>query len=246
MSESDDKPMDAATDSRSEASRDKSNSDHPASKVSGALGKEQHPPSTKDCKEPSKEQKHWLEYGAFVAALIAAIGAIAAAILAGWQACIARDAEQRQLRAYVTIDIPKQFVRLSDEGRPVVHVSVKVLGQTPAYEVVMKSGLTIGNWPVSKDDHFHEADPTKTPAFTYYPGVNADEGITRFLDSGISRERFETALLGRGERPLFFGTIHYRDAFGVDRYTRFCLGIVGSLKDNSLAYDRCSHYNDSN
>jgi hypothetical protein len=65
-----------------------------------------HPPENRG--RANRQERHWLDNLAVLAASAAAIGAAGAAGVSAWQACIARDTEQRQIRAYISL----QSIRL--------------------------------------------------------------------------------------------------------------------------------------
>src|SRR3954451_10924793 len=91
----------ATQDTSNRAEPEKNEAVNPRSQSSRS-GREIHAPQANAISNnPTKEEKHWLEYATAACASIAAIGAIAAAIFTAMQAWIANDSEKRQLRAYV-------------------------------------------------------------------------------------------------------------------------------------------------
>jgi hypothetical protein len=137
--------------SANSTTQDKQNSENSGIKPPRPSGKEAqpHPHHQRNCCD--KDKKHWLDYAVFTAAVLAAIGAIAAAGFTAWQASIAdeqlevaKDTAKRQLRAYLSVSAPGNAVRNFEEGK-VAHVTVQLDngGLTPPYKGAWHSGITV-------------------------------------------------------------------------------------------------------
>lgn len=177
--------------------------------------------------------KHWLEYATSFFALIAALAAIAAASFGFWQAWVANDTEVRQLRAYVHIT-PGKFSGTGSLNGPLdiaLQPGIKVFGQTPAGQVVVPWALDVNQWPMTDNFQFAYMKSEMQSTSSQAPG---EERPIDAKTRTISRE--EMAAIAAGTKRLYaYGTIVYRDVFGVSRYTHFCwhFDVEGITKQNA-------------
>jgi hypothetical protein len=169
------------------------------------------------CTYTSNNEKHWLDYAIFAAALVAAIGGIAAASFTGWQAWIAEDTAKRQLRGYLIIgsnDIPK----LAEGIQPFVKVTIQNMGQTPTYDGAWISGVNVLDYPLRQtivnDDCINVMkDPT---APKWMIGKSSD--MEKWRD--IPFQASEVKAIHDGKSAIYFhGRICYRDIFKEVRHT---------------------------
>jgi hypothetical protein len=133
--------------------------------------------------QPKNDEKHWLEYATFFNSLVALLIAIMAASFAWYQGWVARDTEQRQLRAYILVD--KASVVLNGTTLR-TEFDIKNFGLTPAYNLFVRtrmqtdeggvarlvgieggvvsevinlesSGVGAPDWRPRHDEHYYEA-----------------------------------------------------------------------------------------
>jgi hypothetical protein len=178
-------------------------------------------------------------------AVIALIVAVFAAIGTICQAWIARDQEQRQLRAYLSAQIPAKFIEVLPDNTVQIVVAIKDFGQTPGIDARNGSAFEIRPYPMPKDVKI--IVPTLVgPAVSVYPQNDLGETITGTLALKATDAQVIDAFASKGQRPYFYGTVHYQDIFGEDRHTNFCFNVLGSLIDRKFGFERCPQFNDSN
>jgi hypothetical protein len=198
---------------------------------------------------PRNERRHWLEYAAVAMAGAAFVVSCFAAAFSGWQAWIARDAEERQLRAYLELtDIEVVCPDCATIG-PVtpmpypsqnfVHIRFENSGQTPARAIRYKI-----NWWVipSKDaplpENFDYSDYSpNAPALVSTSELARD----KHRDGGgaieLDIDRFRTATKGTSTIYLY-GHLDYCDVFGKPRETAFCFLYVPNVGEKLPICDR--------
>jgi hypothetical protein len=169
--------------------------------------------------KPYKVGHHWLEYAGVVLAAFAAIAASFAAGFSGWQAWIARDTAERQLRAYVYVSLDIDLNKnLDGSSTFTVTPSAKVFGGTPAAWVSPYWDLKIlPGW--SSPDEFPEL-----PVITGRADIVTAPGQEPKIGSkNVMLQEFDIASLKtRAQLIIAFGRIAYNDVFGKSRWTDFC------------------------
>lgn len=171
----------------------------------------------------NKKNKHWLDYAVFVAAILAAIGGIGAAGFTWWQASIARDqlevaqdTAKRQLRAYVHVQSAKPK-DICDGCFPTAAITLKNSGQTPAYD--WQAGQAIGLFDKDHKVPWPDFDFTTGTRGILAPGQTSDFEVTNHKIV-LTRESLQA--LSDGSLTLFvIGHVRYRDAFGIQRNTKY-------------------------
>jgi hypothetical protein len=192
------------------------------------------------CAKPSEEPKEVAFFGVKPGEWL-----IAGATLLLWYATMrlvwdAKAASQRQLRAYV---FPKP-IELRDFGEgetPRLVIKIQNFGQTPAYKFkqasrggYVKYPLTDGP-PDTRDEH-PETQPLAPTGYILAQPV---------LKSPLTKEQI-AAIASKKMCIMFVGQIDYTDAFGKERWVKYCfysggddtLGNVNSYKGhNSTSED---------
>lgn len=145
----------------------------------------------------------------------------------------ARQNAQRQLRAYLFVD----KIDCSIEGNE-VHLELKNSGQTPAYNIRQWTAASLR--PLANPGTFERIDVISTP-FDVGPGGTAH---VRFPPP--TRARTERQTIIDGPNGLFvFGEIFYRDAFEVERWTRFRLVQAGASNVEHARVEACTEGNEA-
>ncbi len=148
------------------------------------------------------------------------------------QLSISREVMQRQLRAYVYVEA----VRSADDSYS-RYFAIKNSGQTPAY------GLSF--WSITEDKMlsphltFGDRPHGDSSNLTLNPG-----NIQGFLSGYFTKGKTDS-LIKTGEVGVFtYGEITYRDAFGIERFTKFRYryGHLG----NPYVVTVCAEGNESN
>lgn len=122
-----------------------------------------------------------------------------------------RQGERRELRAYVYLG-KGRYVRDQVEAS----VDFKNFGLTPAHDVWPETKASVHDYPLTEDlesldrkgEGTFDLPPNSEPYTLRFPYAEWHDPQHRWGDS-------DTAL-------YLYGTIHYRDAFGRGRETRFC------------------------
>ena len=191
-------------------------------------------------------KRHWLDYAAVWAASFAALAASAAAGVGAWQAWIARDSEQRQLRAYIYV-LPS-ITDFSVGKKPYASITIKNGGQTPAYDFNVSMNEDIRPFPQRES---LKGIGTQPSALT-----QTSDGIGAFLYqsheyvvsmppvNALSRQDYDDVIKGTERRFYVWGRVLYLDAFKRQHHLNFCFTIDGdSLSAGTTHY--CKDYNDT-
>jgi len=132
----------------------------------------------------------------------------------------AEDTAERQLRAYVHIDL-NEFSRFDITPGRILQAGIVLRnsGQTPAYDVVVVSDIECHPYP-----QFGMGSPIDDDKEGSRAVLNAGQQIyfKPFSKITVSTEDSEQIESG-GWRPYIFGSITYRDVFGKKRLSEFRL-----------------------
>jgi hypothetical protein len=133
-----------------------------------------------------------------------------------------RETAVRQLRAYVGIS--KAFITFLKEKEPEIQVHIRNSGQTPAYDVRMWIGAGLGSFPV--DGKSLKPPPTGAEPSSSVLGPGEEPSAMVFQHPIISEGYMP--ILGTPDLTLYaYGEVHYRDAFGNQRFTKYRLMFGG-------------------
>jgi hypothetical protein len=188
--------------------------------------------------------------------LMAKVGlvvAVFAALFTGWQAWIARDIAQRQLRAYVSGNPDYIFT-----FNPTIPVQIRFTlsnhGQTPAYAMANAAVIEILPYPLSKTDPLPPIPALVESTFTLHPNMTFFGTVSAART--FSQAEITRAIHNDGLRIYILGLIEYKDAFGRVRSTRYCRSVVGTDHlaevakgipgpDRPMQYELCIPHNDA-
>ena len=163
---------------------------------------------------------------------------------------ISRDVEQRQLRAYVGTTFGEESGKSSfyPPGLAIIRLPIHNFGQTPAYEVRYEAGIDLRAYPLPKNNDFKvpsiENNTAPNP-FTLFPNMTTPMGIVVHTKRPLTQSEVASIQDGKTHQMYVWGTISYRDAFGTQRWTHFCVGFY-NLTGEGADFAPCSAYNDSN
>jgi len=150
------------------------------------------------------------------------------------------DAVVSQLRAYV--HVTEAAIHYLDQPLSQVHLVIKNSGQTPAYDLVDWMGVRLTHFPLAIELLPPEPGSISTSKSSIGPGVS----YNKVHEIRVSNEN--KAALRNGTWAIYvFGEIHYRDAFKIDRFTRYRLiygGDAGARPEGALS--NTQEGNDSN
>lgn len=132
---------------------------------------------------------------------------------------VAIDTERRQLRAYTSMD----WYPLEDfeESKiPRAGAKVTILGQTPAYDLSLITHIAALPYPLKGDVRNIPGPAVESVARTLLaPNQTASNKLG--LTYAPNHDQFQI-MNGAGYRIFVWGEVTYRDAFKIDRRTRFC------------------------
>lgn len=179
---------------------------------------------------------------------IGAIAAVWASAVAQQQLVISRDTEKRQLRAYI-YTVPA-IANLAPGQRPIVSITVKNGGLTPAYNINAALNALVLEHPQkgpisrigAKPDPTHPT-PDGVGAFVFQ-----DHDMELVLPPAatptIGPDIFQSIIDGTQKRLYVWGRLQYLDAFHEQHYLNFCFTIDGeSVKLGKVHH--CPDYNDA-
>jgi hypothetical protein len=150
--------------------------------------------------------------------------------LTGYQAYIAKDSAQRQLRAYVSVNIEKH-PDLDNSNLPEMVVLFKNNGQTPAYDVDARFEVYIGDQRLTDSDMSKirpALDELNKSVSVLFPSQEFREASVPGVGIPLTQE--DKTLVSMGAKTLWVvGRATYTDAFGYPRFTHFRLYMRGAV-----------------
>ncbi len=153
-----------------------------------------------------------------------------------------RESAHRQLRAYVSAKPGNPGVTNFGEGLTAeAKIEIHNFGPTPALYLTTNSGLFLRVYPLIESTDLKIPPPKEVmEGITLHPN-ETNFGIT--LKRKIEPMQFLAINSGLG-RLYAFGTISYKDVFGVPHWTHFCFSYFGEgMTLNN--WETCSRYNDT-
>jgi len=166
------------------------------------------------------------------------------ALVATW--LIMRDTRNRQLRAYLIVTAKGGGFVPQDNARRYkfeFRVVLKNTGQTPAYEVVSNCIARLEQFPLL-DNYPFELSPIHEAASSGILGADEQYELTAIADRMYTDEEIVEFKSGPAKRLVAYGTIYYKDAFGVRHYTNFSHS-MGWRVDGSVVGSNTKHHNDA-
>jgi hypothetical protein len=194
------------------------------------------------------ERSHWAHerrHNRVITAfsIVAAAAAVAAAVIASWayvqtrrqadeakrqadaamdQILVAKDTEERQLRAYVVVRAQEKIDNFFVGGKAHVQGILDNVGQTPVYNSNVLSGVGVLDYPLKGPLAFAPcnlimATPDARRHFfgkETYPGKDRDTPFT---------EEETTKIKGGSSAIYYYGKVCYTDIFQKVRHTEFCI-----------------------
>jgi hypothetical protein len=184
-----------------------------------------------DCDRPNRPERHWLDNMAVLAAAFAAVAAAATAGVGLWQVCIARDAEHRQLRAYMAVD-PMPVLDFGENTAPIVGALITVKGQTPAYNITLITHIATLPYPLHGDIRSIPSPPVgEVTSSMLSPSQSAHNRVA--LAYSPDPSQFATIKASKTHRLFVWGEVHYKDAFKAMWHNRFCYSYDASARDGA-------------
>jgi hypothetical protein len=146
------------------------------------------------------------------------------ALAASNSVALAERTAQRQLRAYITVEIGSGCNqggkrKLFFEFRPVI----KNVGQTPAYDVEVISKVSVMPLPIPADYNFSLVPSPIKSVMTLGPQQNRFTAVV--LGKKLSLSELREIRNAKNKAIHVYGTVTYRDVFDVWRHTNYCYSI---------------------
>jgi len=136
-----------------------------------------------------------------------------------------RDFGQRHLRAYLSAIfgtvVPQDD---STKWRTEVRLVLVNNGSTPAYDVYYKANAQVLPFPLPEHFDFPIPDPPQTSASVIGPHQNIIMSCP--LPNLLNKSEIDEYTQGVTKRVYMWGIAYYKDAFGIDRTTKFCQNIL--------------------
>jgi hypothetical protein len=159
-----------------------------------------------------------------------------------------RLSSERQLRAYVGVIPPSddQVVNaFLPPASPLVRLTPKNFGVTPAYGAELLSGMGVAPYPLPKTFTYpiQKIDTPPNP-ITIYPGTFDIAGIVADAARPLTQDEIASIQDGKNKRLYVWGAITYKDAFGKSHFTHFCIGFY-NLTPTRVQREPCNDHNDS-
>lgn len=175
-----------------------------------------------------------------VTALFTAVLAVFTVLLALYTrrlAKVAEDTAERQLRAYVQVEIEK--VAFGTNSTTEVVLRASNVGQTPAYDVTVHSWVDVRPFPLPAGYSFlgPRADgPDSRDVINAGGAIRNKTGTARPLSPEMRGEIEQ----GTNTRLYVFGHVTYADTFKKPRHTNFCFAVKGApnqLLDTAIYHE---------
>lgn len=158
-----------------------------------------------------------------------------AAFYAYRQSSIAQDTAQRQLRAYLGVDMTDFMWSREGSGKIWVNFKVVDYGETPCRNLEVKTDIRIlplnlsaQFCPEYKSDRSPEPNAVVFPDHPYHCSVESDEPI--------QLQDFNRAISFQSENRIFiFVSLTYDDVFDIQRHTLYCAYLVPLSTNTTLS-----------
>ena len=141
----------------------------------------------------------------------------------------AKETAQLDQRAWVNIQWLRLQTPLTPNAQAIVEMSVKNSGRTPAYNVKVRSNIYVGNDRIPLDENVPPVGRTSETTI----GANADTPIGTKQQNILDQTAIDS--IKHGESSLFtVGIITYRDVFGRQHRTDYCLFLERDNLDKNV------------
>ncbi len=154
-----------------------------------------------------------------------------------------RDFWQRQLRAYLAVEVGGAVYQVGEKNlRFEVKPVLVNTGHTPAYRVAVSARAEVISIPVTDSFNFYVPDPIEGTGSVV--GQGQQRGLSAILDYFVDEQEVEAIKRGRPRALCAWGTVRYVDVFDVPHEVRFCHTVYW-LPDGSVRGHYAPHGNHS-
>jgi hypothetical protein len=153
---------------------------------------------------------------------------------------------ERQLRAYVFVTSSEVTNVAEGDGIPEAHVVIKNTGQTPAYDLVNVTGIAANRYPPPPGLILTVPEEELSEGRTKMSLGPGDVSLSN-TSAGRSLTAEQRASVADGTGVVYvYGELRYRDAFGVQRWTKYRLMVGGPAGVRGGQLAGCAEGNDAN
>jgi hypothetical protein len=181
----------------------------------------------------------WAKLGFFTTFVSTAVGAVGLLFL--WSSLkqtreaisIDRDVGHAQVRAYLSVEVPKNEDLIVEEGFK-VELLIKNTGQSPARNVNHIAGIVIWPQPLKSGDGF----PIIVEPSVGSVGVSLASGESIVIDAVMAKNitvKDVVEAMRTGDKPIYLCSwVFYKDVFGKDRQVWFCAELLKNGKSKII------------
>nr|WP_294523724.1 hypothetical protein [uncultured Rhodopila sp.] len=180
--------------------------------------------SAKDNAAKHEPSNKWWFYelgtGDEIASIATLVGLLqfAALVATYW---VMRRAARQQLRAYIS-GLPDFVSSFDETHRPRASYTLRNVGQTPAFELVHRSGIAAFPYPLPLSFKLPPITNPMTAPIVLFSNIP----LNGYTEKGTPFSDIELAGIRSGlMRVYIFGEIRYRDVFHKRRWTTFCSSV---------------------
>jgi hypothetical protein len=192
---------------------------------------------------PQERKEHRMT--ALIISIFGVIISAIAVLYAAKQTTIAQDTAQRQLRAYVGVDMQGMNYGQQPDGKIVAFYKIFDYGQTPAKDMQIDGSIKIlpSDLPNSYRPEYHHFNSAQ-PNIVIFPGHSFTGNI--ISETAYSPNEMKAAMAFRGDQKIYlFLRITYKDVFNVERHTFFCAFLLRQSDTGAAFVWNITHnYND--
>jgi hypothetical protein len=135
---------------------------------------------------------------------------------------VAKDTEQRELRAYLRVSVSSMNVGDPDCAGSTYSVDYVITndGQTPAHDVRSGAGFAFVTYPVNIQADFSEMAKPRGVTFDYLSSHDSKHRQAALFPDTLSPQQLD-AIRRDAARVFLVGEVSYKDIFEIERHLRF-------------------------
>jgi hypothetical protein len=134
---------------------------------------------------------------------------------------IARDTLHITQRAYI-IALPEGVIDFAVGKRPKGGISLRNTGNTPAYDVLGRTGICLGSMPLPADFQY-DITLSDGAGDSSFQILRREQQYTQWAELREPINEEHLAMFQNGQLHVYvWGSVTYKDAFGFPHYTHFC------------------------
>ena len=198
--------------------------------------------ASKDGASLKRESKHWLEYLIFAFVVFTTIATGFAAWYTRQQWLTAADTEKRQVRAYA-FPTPTGIKNFEVGKAPTSGISVRTMGQTPAYKIRGQIGIAGRPYPLDYERLPPTTNPNQAQNSTFISPTNVFS-LQVIAASTLNQLTMNAIETGNDFRLYVWGRVDYEDVFEDPHWFTFCYSYDGTNIREGDGGEPCLQHND--